>query len=85
YHFGANFTSAPSVSRTGIWDTKALQHFKQEKENVKEAGESLDYEPVYFKYIGEPRVDKDQKLFEDLGGYSPIALKIRASKRSFNK
>ncbi|GGX16260.1 thrombospondin type 3 repeat-containing protein [Aquimarina muelleri] len=85
YHFGANFTSAPSVSRTGIWDTKALQHFKQEKENVKEAGESLDYEPVYFKYIGEPRVDKDQKLFEDLGGYSPIALKIRGSKKSFNK
>lgn len=85
YHYGMNFTDAPSVSRTGIWDTKALRHFKQEKEDIKEAGESLDYEPVYFKYIGEPRVDKDQKLFEDLGGYSPIALKIGGSKKSFNK
>ncbi|PKV51939.1 hypothetical protein ATE84_4039 [Aquimarina sp. MAR_2010_214] len=85
YHFGANFTSAPSVSRTGIWDTKALQHFKQEKEDIKESGDLLDYEPVYFKYIGEPRIDKDQKLFEDLGGYSPIALEIGGSKKGFNK
>ncbi|MBQ4819096.1 hypothetical protein [Aquimarina sp. MMG016] len=85
YHFGANFTSAPSVSRTGLWDTKALKNFKQEREDRKESDEKLDYEPVYFKYIGEPRVDKDQELFEDLGGYSPIALKIGGSKKSFNK
>ncbi|MDY8138494.1 thrombospondin type 3 repeat-containing protein [Aquimarina sp. 2201CG5-10] len=85
FHTGVNFTAAPSSSHTGIWETKALQYFKQEREDVKGDGESLDYESVYFKYIGEPRVDKDQQLFEDLGGYSPIALKIGGSKKSFDK
>lgn len=85
FHVGVNFTSAPSESRTGIWNTKALKHFKQKREDVHESGDALDYEPVYFKYIGEPRVDQDQQLFENLGGYSPIALKISGSKKSFNK
>lgn len=85
YHFGANFTNAPSVSRTGIWKTKALQHFKQERENTRSSDEKIDYEPVYFKYIGEPRVDHDQQMFEGLGAYAPIALEIGGSKSSFNK
>jgi len=85
FHAGVNFTSAPSESRTGIWNTKALKHFKQKREDVRESDDKLDYEPVYFKYIGEPRVDQDQALFENLGGYSPIALKIGGTKKSFNK
>ncbi|MDO5969778.1 hypothetical protein Q4Q35_08160 [Flavivirga aquimarina] len=85
FHVGVNFTDAPSNSRTGIWNTKALKNFKQKREDTKDAGESLDYEPVYFKYIGEPRVDKDQQLFEDLGGYAPVALEIGGSKKSFDK
>src|SRR5690606_16979907 len=85
FHTGLNFTGAPSISKTGVWDTKALKYFKQNREDVKDTDEKLDYEPVYFKYIGEPRVDKDQKLFEDLGGYAPIALEIEGSQSSFNK
>ncbi len=82
FHVGVNLTDAPSESHTGIWDTKALQHFKQEREDV---DDKLDYESVYLKYIGEPRVDQDQKLFEDLGGYAPVALEIGGSKKSFDK
>ncbi len=85
FHGGVNFTAAPSNSRTGIWNTRALKNFTQKREDQKGSGESLDYEPVYFKYIGEPRVDKDQKLFEDLGGYAPIALEIGGRKNGFNK
>ncbi|GAA3591146.1 thrombospondin type 3 repeat-containing protein [Flavivirga amylovorans] len=85
FHVGVNFTDAPSNSRTGIWNTKALKNFKQKREDTKSTDESLDYEPVYFKYIGEPRVDQDQQLFEDLGGYAPVALEIGGSKKSFNK
>lgn len=84
-HIGANFVMSPTKSHTGIWNTKALQHFKQNAEDTKEAGDKLNYEPVYFKYIGEPRVDKDQQLFEKLGGYSPIAIEIGGSKKSFDK
>ncbi|WP_298320827.1 hypothetical protein [uncultured Aquimarina sp.] len=84
-HVGVNFTTAPSESHTGIWNTKALQHFKQEREDTRKGNEKLDYEPVYFKYIGEPRVDADQQLFTELGGYDPVMLKIGGSKKSFNK
>ncbi len=85
FHTGVNFTAAPSNSRTGLWNTRALKNFTQKREDTKENGEALDYEPVYFKYIGEPRVDKDQQLFEDLGGYAPIALEIGGNKNDFNK
>ncbi len=85
FHVGVNFTDAPSKSHTGLWDTKALKHFKQKREDQKEAGTSADYEPVYFKYIGEPRIDRDGQLFEDLGGYDPIALEIGGTSKSFDK
>ncbi len=85
FHVGANFTAAPSESRTGLWDTRALKNFKQKREDVRDSDEAVDYEPVYFKYIGEPRVDKDQQLFDDLGGYAPVALEIGGSQNSFDK
>ncbi|OEK09135.1 hypothetical protein A8C32_10395 [Flavivirga aquatica] len=73
FHGGYNFTVAPSKSHTGIWNTNATSHFKQDKEEIK----SKDYEPVYFKYIGENRIDKDSDLFlNKLGGYNAIALDI---------
>ncbi len=85
FHTGLNFTHAPSRSSTGVWDTKALQHFKQTREDKKESGDKLDYDPVYFKYVGEPSVDQDQNLFNTLGGYDPIVLTIGGSKKGFNK
>ena len=84
FHTGANFTAAPSRSHTGIWNTTALKNFKQNREDIND-GDNLDYEPVYFKYIGEPRVDQDQELFETLGGYDPITLQIGGPLNSFNK
>ena len=72
FHTGFNFTKAPSSSHTGIWNTDALRLFKQGKEHLKKG----DYEPVYFKYVGEPRVDRDYEMFENLGGYAPAALDI---------
>ncbi|WP_396591860.1 hypothetical protein [Allomuricauda sp. R78024] len=76
FHMGANFTAAPSRSWTGSWDTRALKNFKQKREDVREASDALDYESVYFKYIGEPRVNQDEELFNALGDYDPIALEI---------
>lgn len=84
FHTGLNFTAAPSRSHTGIWNTAALRNFRQEREDVNN-GDPLDYEPVYFKYIGEPRVDQDQELFYDLGGYDPVTLEIGGAAKSFNK
>lgn len=83
-HAGVNFTTAPSKSRTGLWDTKALKYFKQKREDQRQNGEALDYEPVYFKYIGESKVDRNQDMYENLGGKSPIALKINNNLK-FNK
>lgn len=89
-HVGVNLTAAPTYSRTGIWNTTALVNFKQAREDIRNTstgpnGESPDYEPVYFKYIGEPRVDKDYQLFNDLGDYSPIALEIPGPKNALNE
>nr|WP_299384831.1 thrombospondin type 3 repeat-containing protein [Allomuricauda sp.] len=83
YHAGVNFTAAPSKSWTGVWDTRALKNFRQAREDGREGLEDADYEPVYFKYVGEPRVDQDQDLFNALGGYDPIALEIGGT--GFNK
>ena len=74
FHGGVNFTAAPSRSHTGIWNTNATRYFKQDKEELKKGAE----EPVYFKYIGEHKIDRDSNLFLNaLGGYDPIALKIK--------
>jgi hypothetical protein len=84
FHVGGNFVSAPSESHTGIWQTKASSSFKNENENS--TNNSLDYEPVYFKYVGENRVDNENSLYTDqLKGDSPMALKIGGSTHSFDK
>jgi len=80
FHMGFNFTAAPTKSYTGIWNTNATGYFKQAKEEIKSKNE----EPVYFKYIGEKRIDKDNDLFLNrLGGYNAIALDI--SGKGFGK
>ena len=79
FHAGVNFTKVESNSHTGIWNTPGNRHFKQEDENNKKG----HYEPVYFKYVGENHVDRDEQLFNNLGGYNPIALKI--SGKGFGK
>ncbi len=83
FHVGGNFVNAPSESSTGVWNTKALKHFKQTREDVRSADENLDYEPVYHKFIGEPRIDENRQMFNDLGGYAPIALQFSRGSGNF--
>ncbi|MFI0428881.1 hypothetical protein [Mariniflexile sp. HMF6888] len=76
-HVGANFVKAPSESYTGGWQTKASPSFKNENENTKNGTSNFDYEPVYFKYVGENKVDKERSLYTDqLHGDKAMALKI---------
>lgn len=82
FHTGGNFVAAPSKSYTGVWDTRATNTFKNQNENSKSS--NLDYEPVYFKYVGENKVDNERSLFtEQLKGDHAMALKIGGT--GFNK
>ncbi|MEP1490171.1 MAG: thrombospondin type 3 repeat-containing protein [Algibacter sp.] len=75
WHYGGNFVAAPSESYTGVWETRASNAFKNENENSISTS-NLNYEPVYFKYVGENKVDKDILFKEQLEGDNAIALKI---------
>lgn len=80
FHVGGNFVSAPSNSHTGVWQTNASNSFRNDNENDIDK----DYEPVYFKYVGEHKVDEEQSLYADqLKGDAAMALKIGGA--SFNK
>ncbi len=75
WHYGGNFVTAPSESHTGVWNTKASTSFKNQREDV--IPSNLDYEAVYFKYIGEHKVDQERSLFtEQLEGDKAMSLKI---------
>ncbi|MDO5971992.1 thrombospondin type 3 repeat-containing protein [Flavivirga aquimarina] len=76
WHYGGNFVAAPSKSYTGVWQTRASNTFKNENESTL-SSTNLDYEPVYFKYVGENKVDNERSLFtEQLKGDHAMALKI---------
>lgn len=76
WHYGGNFVVAPSESYTGVWQTKASASFKNDNENINTTNQ-LDYEPVYFKYVGENKVDFERALYTDqLHGDKAMALKI---------
>ncbi|MDO5981447.1 thrombospondin type 3 repeat-containing protein [Flavivirga spongiicola] len=75
WHVGANFVAAPSKSHTGVWETRASNTFKNENEN--KSSSNLDYEPVYFKYVGENKVDHERSLYtSQLKGDKPMAVNI---------
>lgn len=79
HHVGGNFVAAPSKSYTGVWNTRAINTFKNENE-TSISNTNLDYEPVYFKYVGENKVDHERELFTtDLKGDRAMALKIGGS------
>lgn len=72
-HFGANFVTAPSKSHTGVWRTVASPSFINENEDVIDK----DYEPVYFKYVGERRVDDERELYTNaLQGDKAMDIKL---------
>ena len=72
-HIGANFKHSYSNSFTANWNTKITQ-FLQEKKS----GNAFNYENVYYKNVGERRIDQEYNtMFENkLGEYSPITLKL---------
>ena len=73
WHLGVNAVYAPSESHTGVWETRASNAFRNENENT---AANLDYEPVYFKYIGENKVDDERELYTNqLKGTNAMALK----------
>lgn len=77
WHVGGNFVAAPSKSHTGVWQTKASNSFKNDNENAINGASNFDYEPVYFKYVGENKVDDERSLYTDkLHGDKAMALKI---------
>lgn len=76
-HFGANFVMAPSQSHTGVWHTTASSSFKNENEDLIDK----DYEPVYFRYVGERKVDDERELYtQSLHGDKAMDLKIEGGK-----
>lgn len=78
HHWGGNFVAAPSTSYTGAWNTRATNIFNNENENT--SSNSLDYEPVYFKYIGEHKVDNERALFtSNLHGDKAMAIEIEGN------
>ncbi|MCK8482232.1 hypothetical protein [Psychroserpens algicola] len=81
FHGGVDIRYSPTESRTGVWDLPVLSKFKPAT-NTK-----VDYEPTYFKSVGDMSVDDDRALFSDVntndgvdqnnvGGESPIALDL---------
>lgn len=72
WHVGLDFTLADGFSRTGKWNTPVSNYFKEN------TNYNIDYEPVYYKTIGEYTVDLEaSEMLEDkLGGEQPIRIGI---------
>lgn len=82
FHLGADLEISPSASHTGVWETGATSYFKPTKSNQNEA----NYEQVYFKTIGEMRVDNESSLFDHkLGGAAPITIALNEAPSSFGR
>ncbi|WP_196896236.1 hypothetical protein, partial [Aureivirga marina] len=70
-HMGYDYRISVNESTTGVWNTSATGNFLENNNT-----NSIDYEPSYFKQIGELTMDRESNILHDeLGGYSPIALK----------
>lgn len=80
-HVGANVRNSYSKSYGSKWNTIATPFFDE-----KISGNSIDYERVYYKNVGEMRVDNEYAtMFEEkLGGYSPITFTLDENKNATN-
>lgn len=80
-HKGFNFRTTNTNTYTGNWQTVASPFFKD-----KNSGNLKDYEKVYYKNIGEMRVDQESgTLLNTLKYSSPITLEIDVAKNATNK
>ena len=79
FYAGGRLEVNPSFGETGKWvdGNKALGKFIEHKDDTN----PMDYEPSYFKMVGERSVDQEEELFiKDLHGSAPIKLEISGSK-----
>jgi len=73
FHVGLDLKLSPSESHTSAWNTNATSFFNPGNPEA----DQRDYEPTFFKAIGELRVDDEYLFFNDqLGGKAPVALEI---------
>ena len=81
-HVGGNIKYTQSRTYTGNWNTVATSFFKE-----KNSGNNLNYENVYYKLIGENRIDNEySSLFKNkLSAYHAITLKLDGNKEASNK
>jgi hypothetical protein len=72
-HIGASIKRSTSNTFTGGWNTVATPFFKEKMSN-----NYRDYERVYYKNVGETRIDREyNSLFTSkLGGYHPITFRL---------
>jgi hypothetical protein len=82
FHGGANIRFVGSNSYTKVWNTVATNYFKE-----KTSDNDLNYERVYYKNVGENRIDQEysQMFNEKLGGSYPIMLGLDLSKNATNQ
>lgn len=64
-------TSTQKTKKWGNWTNKAKDKFK-----FKDLVAGDDFEPVYFKQVGELAVDEDP-LFDNMEGFDPVAIKLK--------
>ncbi|WP_378175200.1 hypothetical protein [Aquimarina sp. SS2-1] len=79
FYAGGKTEVTPSFGETGKWvdNNNALGKFLEFENDPN----PLDYEPSYFKMIGERRIDQEESLFTDkLHNNSPMKLEISGSK-----
>ena len=82
FYAGGKFEVSPSFGETGKWVEKnyALGKFTEYEGDAN----PLDYEPSYFKMIGDRRVDQESSLYTNkLHGDTPMKLDVVGSK--FNR
>ncbi|MBN8641159.1 MAG: hypothetical protein J0L86_05035 [Flavobacteriales bacterium] len=70
-HYGASIKHTSTKNFTSLWNTTATPYFLDSNSNT------IDYERVYFKNVGESTVDEEFGILKNnLGAEKPIALKI---------
>lgn len=73
FHLGVDLKESQSESHTGIWNTNATSFFNQ----ANPLNNELDYEEVYYKTIGEFRVDDESDILDSsLGGEAAITIDL---------
>lgn len=79
-HKGLNFRTSNTISYTGKWNTTVSRYLQEKTTN-----NLTDYEKVYYKSIGESRVDPEySSIIQSIGGIKPVTLKIDAGKNAVN-